>query len=430
MEKAFVLKHIETILKYIDIFKPLPYELVDLTQAWGRTLAQNFYAPEDIPPRARATRDGFAIRAVDTQAASSTNLVKLQLIAECPMGALPNFCLHAGEVARIGTGGILPAGADAVVMKEYALVEDGALTPEQRVVLNRHISSGAHVVHAGEDAAAGQLLIPAGQVLRAQDVGLLAACGESLVEVRQKPVVGIIPTGDELCSVGSQPLPGQVRNSNAFLLAALVEKAGASAQILNIVGDCQEALQHEVQTGLRACHSILISGGSSDGRRDHTWEALQALPNCDLFNHEVHISSGRPLALARFGEKTVWGLPGHALGLLMSAELFIVPLLQQLSGQSPALKPSDEHPEFAPLTLCAHMGADINSALGSRDAVCVAVARSCPICAPTQTLPVAHPITRGTGLINILRVASGYVLCPEAEAGLTAGQQVDVHIFG
>ena len=412
MAHFLTLQSVDAIHARIEAFAPLSEETLPLEACDGRILAAAFQAPEDLPGFDRSTMDGFAVRAKDVFGASEGMPALVTCVGECHMGEAPDIAIGPGEAARIWTGGMLPAGADAVVMLEYSRDAGG-----NNVELTRPVAPLQHVVRKGEDAENGEELLPAGRVLRPQELGLLAAFGVTHVCVRRKPKVAVISTGDEVVPITSSPAPGRIRDINSYTLAALARAAGAETITCGIVCDGLEQLEAKVREALAWADVVLLSGGSSAGQRDYTVHAFASIPGAEIVAHGVAISPGKPLILARRGEQSLWGLPGHAASALVCAEVFIRPLIRHLSGQ--------RAPETFLATRRAVLTRPVASAQGRRDYVRV---RLDPPASPGET-PLATPVMGKSGLITTLVMADALAVCPEESEGLYAGQTVDVHLL-
>jgi molybdopterin molybdotransferase len=311
-----------------------PPEAAPLHQAHGRTLAADLAAPSDLPGFTRATMDGYAVRAADTFGAGETAPGYLTLTGEVTMGQAPSFSVGAGQCARIGTGGMLPAGADAVVMVEHTRPLDDAT-----VELTRAVAPGTHLLGPTDDAAAGQVLLPRGQLLRPQDVGLLAALGLASPLVQPRPRMGIISTGDEVVPVEQAPGPGQVRDVNTHTLAGQISAAGGEPVILGLVGDDPQALRDAVERAAERCDVTLLSGGSSVGVRDLTAEVFMSQPQAELLVHGVSVAPGKPFIWVRARRPDgralhLLGLPGQVTSCVVAFHLFVEPIIERLLGRA------------------------------------------------------------------------------------------------
>ena len=327
MKSFLTLKSVDEVLSLVETGAPLPAERVPLDECAGRRLAADFLSPEDLPGFARSTVDGYAVRARDVFGAQEGSPALLECGGDWPRGRAPDFSLGEGQTARILTGGMLPEGADCVVMVEYSRPAG-----ERLVELIRSQAPGDHVLERDEDASAGSVLIAEGTYLRSQEIGLLAALGQSEVLVSRRPRVSIISTGDEVVPFTQKPAPGQVRDVNSHSLAALCRSAGAEVRLEGLVRDDMAALEAAVRDALSRADVVLLSGGSSAGMRDHTVDIFRAMPEGRLLVHGVAISPGKPFILARSGAVWLMGLPGHVSSALVCARVFLLPLLRRLQG--------------------------------------------------------------------------------------------------
>lgn len=407
------LQPVDALLRRIREFSILPEESVPLADCLGRTLAFPFLAGENLPGFERSTMDGFAVRARDVFGASEGAPALLEYAGECPMGAAPGIRLQTGQTARIWTGGMMPQGADAVVMLEYS-----RFVGDTQVELTRPAAPGDHVLARDEDARAGQELIPAGKVLRAQEIGLLAALGQATVSVRRRPRVAVISTGDEVLLLEETPLPGQVRDVNSYTLTALAQAAGAEARSFGLVRDNKDVLQEKIREALDFADVVLVSGGSSAGQRDYTVNAFAGLPGCEILAHGVAVSPGKPLIMAHIGEQSLWGMPGNVASALVCGEVFIRPLLRRLLGQGVDMPPWQA-------SLTAELARPVSSTQGRRDYIRVTLEPPLRDGGPL----LARPVMGKSGVISTLVKAEALIVCPEDQEGLAAGELVRFHLL-
>ncbi len=403
MKPFLTLQSVDRILEYINDFPALAAESVPLDAAAGRRIAEAWRAPADLPGFDRSTVDGYAVRARDVFGAQEGSPALLECVGECPMGGVPDFSLAEGQTARILTGGMLPEGADCVVMVEYSRQAGGGL-----VELIRTQAPGDNVLMHDEDAAQGEELIPAGRLLRSQETGLLAAFGEREVRVHRAARVAIISTGDELVPLEGTPAPGQVRDVNSHSLAALCRGVGADVRMVGLVRDDPARLRAEVEDALGSADVVVVSGGSSAGMRDHTVDVFTSVDGGTLLAHGAAISPGKPFILARAGDRCLMGLPGHVTSALICARVFLLPLLHRLQGR--------KEEEIAP-AVPAVLSRAVASAQGRRDFIRVRLTKG-----PEGY--VAEPVMGLSGLISGLVAADALVLCPENREGLYAGERV------
>ncbi len=382
-------------------------ETVRLADALDRVPAASVTAPHALPGFARSTVDGYAVRAADTYGVSDGLPGYLDVVGAVRMGTAPppDVGVGPGRAVSMPTGGVLPPGADAVVMVEYTqAVLDGTI----EVV--RPVAPGDGVVRADEDAAPGAELVPAGRPLRAQDLGMLAAAGVTCVAVRARPRVTIFSTGDEVVPPDTATLrPGQVRDATAVALAAMITQAGGEPLPGGIVPDDPAALEAALRAALTASDVIVISAGSSVGARDETAGAVARLGPPGIWCHGLAIRPGKPTLLAECAGVPVIGLPGNPRSALVVFRLIGVPLVRRVGGCTSA--PAEP-------VVRARLGRDLASAAGRLDVVQVRVRDG-----------VAVPVFGLSALLSVLTAADGYVIVPEEATGLDAGTEVDVTLY-
>lgn len=408
MKNFLELKPVDEVLSIIKKAQCLSSELVNLSASQGRYLADAFHAPANLPGFDRSTVDGYAARARDLFGASETSPALLRMIGECEMGIEPGIELKPGETAIISTGAMLPKGADCVAMVEHSRqARDGLIE------ISRSQAPGDNVVLYDDDAAAGQELIPAGKLIRPQEIGALAAFGITEVRVIRKPRAAILSTGDEIVRAGSALLPGQVYDVNSFTVAAICRANCAETMRLGIIRDSGEKLERGIMQALSCADVVVVSGSSSAGQRDIAVEAFRKMPEAEIFVHGVAISPGKPFILGKSGSKWLVGLPGHVAGAIICAKIFLAPLLRQLQGGIS----SDAAPAIE-----ATLSRSVSSAQGRRDYIRCRLEKKGDGFA-------AIPIMAPSALISGLVEAEGYIICPENSEGLAAGETVNVQLF-
>jgi len=401
---------VKTVSEALSGFRPerrTPAEVVGLDDALGRVPAESLTAPHALPGFARATVDGFAVRAADTYGASEGLPSYLDLAGEARMGRPPEGEVRPGSAVAIATGAPLPPGADAVLKVEHTQ----SATPELLEVL-RPVTPGEGMVRADEDAAPGTELAPAGRPLRAQDLGMLAAAGIVELPVHARPRVAIVSTGDELVPADAAPgaLPvGQVRDSSAPALAALVREAGGEPWFAGIVPDDRDTLAKKLRGALHESDVVVISAGSSVGARDETAAAIASLGEPGIWCHGLSLKPGKPTLLADIGGVPVIGLPGNPRSALVVFRLIGMPIVRTVSGCT------EPPPEPA---VRARLARDLPSAAGRLDVVQVRLSGD-----------DAEPLFGSSSLLSIITAADGYVVVPEAATGLAAGSDVQVMLY-
>lgn len=380
-----------------------PIEDVRLADALHRVPAADIPSPSALPGFVKSTVDGFAVRAADTYGASDGLPSYLDLLGAVRMGAAPDVAARPGGCVAMPTGGVLPDGADAVVMVEYT-----AETMPGTIEVTRPVAPGGGLVRADEDVAVGAPLVPAGRPLRAPDLGLLAAAGVQTVAVHGRPRVVIISTGDEVVPPSTVELsPGQVRDATASALAGLVLDAGGAPVLAGIVSDEPGALKEKLTEVLPAADLVVVSAGSSVGARDETAGAVAAVGS--VWCHGLAIKPGKPTLLADCGGIPLIGLPGNPLSALVVFGQVGVPLLWRLSGcDTPPPQPSTR----------ARLSRDLASAAGRLDVVQVQLRDG-----------VAEPVFGPSALLSVLTRADGYLVVPEPATGLDADTEVEVILY-
>lgn len=410
MKPFFKVCSVEQVHALAGSAQVLDPQSIALLDALGRTLAGDLCAPHDLPGFIRSTMDGYAVRSRDTFGASEGGPGYLELIGEVPMGQTPDFKVGPGQCAAIYTGGMLPPGADAVLMVEYTRLAD-----ETTVEVAKSVAPGSHVLEADDDAAQGQVLLEAGRRLRPQDLGLMAALGQDQIEVVRRPKVGIISTGDEVVEITSQPRPGQVRDVNTYTLASLVAEAGGEPKVLGLVGDDTHALHDAVARSVAECDLTLLSGGSSVGQRDLTAEVFMEAPGAEMLVHGVAVSPGKPFIWVRAAEGDLLGLPGQVASCVVCFYILVEPIMERMLGR--AAKP------FARFgRLRATLAHKVASVPGREEYVRVRVEKQ-------DGEWLVHQIHGKSGLIRTLTQGQGLVRVERDSEGLDAGSQVTVLTF-
>ncbi len=289
--------------------RPLGIEQIPLSQALSRVLATAVTADVDVPGFARASVDGFAVRASDTVGASEQVPKRLQLNPEIlTPGTEPLLVVAPGVATLIATGGMVPRGADAIVMIEHT--ETREADGKTLIEIRRPAAAGQFVAFAGSDLARGETVLRVGQLLTSREIGMLAAVGCATVDVYRKPRVAIISTGDEIVAPGKPIRRGAVYDSNAAILGAAVEEAGGVPKQFGIGSDDEIVLSRLVDEGLASCDVVLMSGGTSKGAGDLCYRAVAHFKNPGIVVHGVALKPGKPVCLAVTSGKPVIILPG------------------------------------------------------------------------------------------------------------------------
>jgi molybdopterin molybdotransferase len=382
-------------------------ERIVTADALGRVLAETLIAPCDLPEFQRSTVDGYAVSAADTYGASPGLPAFLTVVGEVPMGQAAQVTVGVGEAALVHTGGMIPPGANAVVMIENTQRVDAA-----NIEVMQPVSEGQSVIQVGEDVRRGDLVLAAGRRLRAQDLGGLLALGITEIAVAARPRVGIVSTGDEVVPPDQPVRPGQVRDINSYTLAALAEQAGGAAVRYGIIPDDRQALAEAAARAHAECDIVIFSAGSSVSYRDMTAEVIDGLGAPGVLVHGVSVKPGKPTILAVCGGKPVFGLPGNPVSAMVIFDLFITPTIAALLGETTTPKQRVQ----------ARLARNIASDTGREDYVQVRLEER-------DGELWAVPVLGKSNLIYTLIHADGSLQVPLDSNGIRAGTWVTVTLF-
>jgi molybdopterin molybdotransferase len=359
--------------------------------------------------------DGYAVCSADTFGCSEAAPAYLGLIAEVAMGQAPlDLLLRRGQCAQIATGGMLPDGADAVVMVEHTRT---VTTDETMIEVTRPVAPGTNLMGPSDDAERGQLVLSAGHRLRPQDLGLLAALGLVEAEVVRRPRIAIISSGDEIVPAEQHPAPGQVRDVNSHSLAALVQQAGGTPRPLGLVADERPLLRAAVEQALQSCDLILLSGGSSVGSRDLTAEVFTSFEGAELLAHGVSVAPGKPFIWVRVGDRQLLGLPGQVASCVIAFHLFVEPMVERLLGRRAR---SFVHCGRREVTLTRGLPASS----GRETYLRVRIWHDA-----SSNNWLAEPVFGKSGLLRTLVQSDGLVRIPLGHEGFASGTRVPVLTF-
>ena len=378
-------------------------ELVSLTAAMGRVLAEDIAAAEYVPDFDRSTVDGYAVRARDTFGCTDSIPAILPLQGEVFMGEGAEFDLNPEECVAVPTGGALPKGADSVVMVEYT--EDYG---DGTIGISKSAAPGQNMIFRGDDVFPGKVILKKGRVLSCQDIGALAAIGRIQVPVVRKITVGVISTGDELVPPEVVPGPGQVRDVNSPMLEAMLGAFGVQVINYGIVIDNEALLTEKVKKAAAECDAVLLSGGSSVGVKDAACRIIESMGS--LLLHGIAIKPGKPTIIGKAGAKPLVGLPGHPVAAYFVTKLFILPLLGRLMGRV------QEN-----YTTTAKITESVSANHGRAQYHCCRLERR-------NGELYAYPIRGKSGLITTLAGADGYFCIDRDCEGLPQGAEIQVTV--
>lgn len=393
--------------------QPRGTEHVLLDAALGRVLATDVTSPVDVPSFDRSNVDGFAVVSADTFGASEQAPRSIRLGSEeIHTGVVPGTVVTPGTALSIATGGMVPRGADAVVMVEHADVQDTVL------VVSRAVAGGANVSFAGTDITAGETVLRAGHRLTSRDTGVLAAIGVADVEVWRRPVVAILSTGDEIIAPGQPMQPGRVYDSNAQILADAVRELGGIALRFPITGDDLTQLRQRLQEGLDAADVVLLSGGTSKGAGDLSYRAVAELTDPGIVVHGVALKPGKPICLAASTGRPVVVLPGFPTSAIFTFHEFVAPVIRLLGGSA-----EDERAEVP-----ARLAVKVNSEIGRTEFLLVGLIEATPPVAGVGL--TAYPMGQGSGSVTTFSRADGFATIGRHEEIVEAGSLVTVQLLG
>lgn len=417
MGEFLVLKSADEARAILREFSPVGVEEVPLVEADGRVAARDLVCPADEPPWPRATMDGYAVRAKDTFGASDAVPAFLTVVGSVPMGDVFPGAIGPGQAVQISTGGVVPEGADAVVMVEYTQRGAG-----DELEVHKGVAPHQNLIRPGEDMRRGERLVARGRRLRPQDIGALANVGLVEVPVYRRPVVGILSTGNEIVPASATPRPGQVRDVNQFTLGAQARRAGAEVVLAGIAPDDPAEIRRRAAELLERCDLVLLSGGSSIGVRDLTASVFEAL-GAEIVFHGISVRPGKPTIYARRGDKPIFGMPGVPVSAMVIFDVFVRSVVWQLGGESGR--------EPWPVRRRALLTRRLPSIAGREDYVRV---RLVPPGGPggrvaAGELPGAEPLLGGSASLSTLVKADGLVVVPSHSEGIAEGEEVEVLLF-
>jgi putative molybdopterin biosynthesis protein len=386
-------------------------EGVSLAEALGRVLAEDVRAPIDLPPFDRSSVDGFAVRSGDLVGATEQRPARLRLNAEVlACGIAPTATVEAGTATVIATGGVVPRGADAVVMVEHTVFNEDGEAPYVNV--RRPVAAGSFIAFAGSDIGRGETVLRQGQLLTSREIGVLAACGWSEIPVVRRPRVAIISTGDELAAPGSNLAQAGIYDSNHAILAAAVHENGGVPVPFGIVRDDEPALADVVRRAIAQADVVVLSGGTSKGAGDVSYRILSGLERARIIVHGVALKPGKPICLAVAGDKPVIVLPGFPTSAIFTFHTFVTPLIRAMAGLAPDGR----------TVVRATLPVRVPSELGRTEYVMVSLSEG-------KDGPVAFPLGRGSGSVTAFSQADGFFAIDALAEAADAGALEDVQLI-
>jgi putative molybdopterin biosynthesis protein len=396
--------------RHLDI-SPLPGESVPLAQALTRVLAHDVVAGVDAPPFDRSNVDGFALHAADTVVAGDTAPKIFRLNAEViACGDSPKLTVERGTATAIATGGVMPRGADAVVMIEHTELTSGGAPS---IELRRTAPPGQFVSYAGSDIARGETLLRRGTRIGSREIGMLAACGLAAVEVVRRPKVAVLSTGNELVAPGSPLKSAGVYDSNSAIIAAAISEAGGEPLSFGAFPDDAASLEKAMRQALAKSDLVVVSGGTSKGAGDLSHAVLLRLGPPGILVHGVALKPGKPLCLGVIGDKPIVVLPGFPTSAIFTFHAFVAPIIRARGGL-----PSEDARK-----LIARVPVRVASELGRKEFVLVSLI-------DTENGTVAFPTGKGSGAVTSFSQADGFFEIDALASALDAGSSAQVTLIG
>jgi putative molybdopterin biosynthesis protein len=388
---------------------PLGRQTVALGQAVGRILADDILATVDVPGFDRSNVDGFAVQATGTSGAMEEAARTMALNDEVlSPGIAPRQTVTTGRATMIATGGMLPRGADAVVMVEHTELSDDGRALE----ITRSAVPGENVSYAGTDIAKGETVLRAGQLLTSREIGVLAAIGLAEVPVYRRPEVAILSTGDEIVAPGEPPRTGAVYDSNAAIIGAAVQELGGEPLQLGIIPDNDAALEAALARALQS-DIVVLSGGTSKGAGDLSYRVVNRLRDPGIVAHGVALKPGKPICLAVTSGKPVVILPGFPTSAIFTFHEFVAPVIRAYAGLSPGRRQ----------TVSAILPTRVNSERGRTEYLLVGLVHG-------QTALAAYPMGKGSGSVTAFSGADGFITIDQHTEIVDAGSTVLVQLLG
>lgn len=402
-------KALNLLLENLDC-QSLTTEKLPIEKALDRITAVDIFSPENLPAYPRSTMDGFAVIASDTFGASESMPCYLNITGEVLMGDNPTQKLSKGNCFRIATGGLLPPGSDAIIMFEHTVPVDDTM-----IEIVKSVGAGTNVINTGDDIGLNQLALPAGHLLRPQDLGLLAGIGISEINIYRQIQMGILSTGDEIIPYSEAVTPGKIRNINSIAISSQARRLGVDVIDYGIVSDREESFFPAIEKAVAENDFVVFSGGSSVGTRDLGEKAINTLGTPGVLIHGVALKPGKPILIGLHGKKPIFGLPGHPVSAMVCFEFFVQAAIKRLSGII--------EQDSLPLPVVpAVLGRNIHSAPGRRDVVRVQLTQ-------INGKLTALPVLGKSGSISTLSRAHGYLVIEEPLQGLTEDTEVEVHLY-
>ena len=404
----------EIVKDELDV-KPKKKETVKFKNSINRILAENIQSNENLPAFDRSTVDGYAVKAKDIQGVSQSLPAYLELIGSVKMGEKTEIEIDDGQAAYIPTGGMMPKGADCVVM-----IEQTENISDDMVEIYKTAGIGENIIKKGEEIKKGEIILKKGHHIKPRDMGVFAGLGITEFEVYKKPRVAIISTGDELISPEKEMTFGEIRDINTYTITHLLSEAGVEVTQAGIVEDTFEKIKTAIQKYLDF-DLILVSGGSSAGLKDVTVDIINELGDPGVLVHGLKVKPGKPTILGKVDDTPIMGLPGHPGSAWMITNKFVLPLVKLLSGEYKADNILDDIAKNQ-ITQRAILNRNLSSDKGREEMIPVKLIKD-------KKQITAEPLLGKSSFMRVFIESDGYLVIKAAQEGLEKGQAIDIYLF-
>lgn len=395
----------KNIMDTFDNYKPKITE-VDLIKSSGRILAQDIFSEVNIPEFNRSTVDGYAIKSSDSHGASETIPSFLNVEGSINMGEEVKDSISYGEAMYVPTGGMLPIGADAVVM-----IENTESLDDETVLIHKPVFVNENVILKGDDIKEGTKVLTKGRKLKGQDIGAIASLGIAKVKVYEKLKFSVISTGDEIIDLNEESSIGKIRDINGYALSSMIEELGGEVVNKVLVKDDYNLLKSEVESSLETSDIILISGGSSVGTRDYTYDVINSFQGKGVFIHGISIKPGKPTIVGEAKGKAVFGLPGHPVSSIVVYKALVEYFVNKLYGYK---KENNKIRVIVDFNIHSHPGRDTYQMVTIEE---------------RNNKIHAIPNHGKSGMISLLTKSHGYIIIKSHEEGVNIGEERDVYFL-
>jgi len=380
-------------------------ETIALSDAVGRVLLRDVVAARDVPPFDRAAMDGYALRAQDSFGARPQKPKSLRLVETVDAGSIAERVVGEGECIQIATGAPMPGGADAVLMVEQTEVEESG-----RITIFGAVHPGENIGKRGEDVDKGRTAVHGGELLTPAKVGVCAALGVPRLEVYARPLVAVIPSGEEIVAPGEPLGPGKIHDVNSFTLGALLRENGAEPRTYPVMRDDLASIKASLETAARECDLLVVSGGSSVGARDYMVNVVSEMG--ELLFHGIAVKPGKPTLGGVVNGRLVLGMPGYPTSCLTNGYGMLVPLVRRIARLPPPRMGSVE----------GEMSRRVVSTIGRHQYLPVKFEKE-------GDCVLVHSVFKESGAITSMSEADGYIEIPANVDIVEKGERVKVWLF-